>query len=140
MWVVKYINSKLVKVLNKQSERAAVQTFWDVYNKILGRFRYPKEYKKRESLHFGILFVILVKSKCTFAYLLIIKFFIVSILDVAGIRFDDQADFRICFICSNLIHLVDLFWLLLSIIIFSGAVLWWVWLWGAFNVFLSEKP
>ena len=75
-----------------------------------------------KSLQFSIFPVIFVEPKSAFSNLLIIEFLIVPILDVTGIRFDNQADFGVRLVGSNLVHLVNLFRLLRSISLFSTIV------------------
>ena len=75
-----------------------------------------------KSLQFSIFPVIFVEPESALSNLLIIEFLIVSILDVAGIRLDNEADFGVCLVGSNLVHLVNLFRLLRSISLFSTIV------------------
>ena len=75
-----------------------------------------------KNLQFSIFPVIFVEPESALSNLLIIEFLIVPILDVAGIRFDNQADFGVCLVGPYLVHLVYLFRLLRSISLFPTIV------------------
>ena len=64
-------------------------------------------------LRFCVFLVVLVETEGAFPDLLVVELFIVAVLQVACVRLDHQAYFRVCLVGLHLIHFVYFLGLLL---------------------------